>query len=265
MRVWGRILTTALDSALLDRKEYYTKRELTVAKLSPFGRPLQSCKSAREFLVGIRDAILAHRRLCNQAGLLHGDVSEGNIILSRPNKEGVMQGILIDLDMSLLIESSRKIDEVFAITGTMKYMALELLWNISENKFTLPQNYRHDLESFFYVLVVGCICYGCERKSQPKHLEKWFTESARSNYKSKQSDIIQNFDTMILGYFSPAFDGVKKLARNLRKILFGQNFDRFGIDKCSEDLYNPIISAFNETINEIVGKNTLEFTNICPR
>ncbi|VCU40275.1 Bgt-50354 [Blumeria graminis f. sp. tritici] len=39
--------------------------------------------------------------------------------------------------MSSLIESSRRMDELIAITGTMKYMALELLWNICENKFTL--------------------------------------------------------------------------------------------------------------------------------
>ncbi|SZF00546.1 unnamed protein product [Blumeria hordei] len=250
MRVWGRILTTGSESASLDRNEFYLKRGLTVAKLSPFGRPLQSCKSVRELLVGIRDAILAHRRLRDEARLLHGDVSEGNIILS-PNKEGAMEGILIDLDMSSPIENSRKMDEVFAITGTMKYMVLELLWNIKENKFTLPQNYRHDLESFFYVLVVGCICYGREPKSEPKHLEKWFTESAESNYESKLSDIKQHFDAMILDYFPPAFEGVKKLASNLRKILFGQDFDRFGIDESTHDLYDPIISAFNETIDEI--------------
>ncbi|CAD6502496.1 BgTH12-05088 [Blumeria graminis f. sp. triticale] len=156
--------------------------------------------------------------------------------------------------MSSLIESSRKMDEVFAITGTMRYMALELLWNISENKFTLPQNYRHDLESFFYVLIVGSMCYGRDSKSQPAHLEKWFTESARSNYESKQSDIIQNFDAKIISYFSPAFDGVKKLAKNLRKILFGQSIDQFGIDESSDDLYDPITNAINETIDEIVGK-----------
>ncbi|VCU38802.1 Bgt-20478 [Blumeria graminis f. sp. tritici] len=218
MTVWGRILTTGLDSASLNCIEYYTKRELTVAKLSPFGRPLQSSRSAREFLVGIRDTTLAHRRLRDQAGLLHGDISEGNIILSRHNEEGATEGILIDLDMSSLIESRRKMDEVIAITGSMKYMALELLWNISENKFTLPQNYRHDLESFFYVLIVGCMCYGRDSKSEPAHLKQRLTESARSNYESKQSDIIQNFDAKILGYFSPAFDGVKKLARNWRKI-----------------------------------------------
>ncbi|SZF05742.1 unnamed protein product [Blumeria hordei] len=107
MRVWGRILTPVLEPASSGRKEYYTKRGLTVAELSPFGRPLQSCKSARELLVGIRDAILAHRRLRDEARLLHGDVSEGNIILS-PNKEGATEGILIDLDMSPSIESSRK-------------------------------------------------------------------------------------------------------------------------------------------------------------
>ncbi|CCU77270.1 Serine/threonine protein kinase domain protein [Blumeria hordei DH14] len=259
MRVWGRILTTGSESASLDRNEFYLKRGLTVAKLSPFGRPLQSCKSVRELLVGIRDATHVHRWLRDEARLLHGDVSEGNIILS-PSKEGATEGMLIDLDMSLPIESSRKMDEVFAITGTMKYMALELLWNISENNFTLPQNYRHDLESFFYVLVVGCICYGREPKSEPKHLEAWFNKSVKSNYESKLSDITQNFDEMILGYFPLAFEGVKKLASNLRKILFGQTYDRFSIDESTHDLYDPIISALNETIYEIAGKNILEFT-----
>ncbi|CAD6502781.1 BgTH12-05371 [Blumeria graminis f. sp. triticale] len=236
MRGWGRTLTTGLESASLDRNEYYTKRGLTVAKLSPFGRPLQSCRSAREFLVGIRDAILAHRRLRDQARLLHGDVSEGNIIMRRPNDEGATEGILIDLDISSLIESSRRMDEVIAITETMKYIALELLWNICENKFTLPQNYRHDLESFSYLLVVGSMCYGRDSKSEPARLEQWFTECARSNYELKLSDIIQNFNAIILGYFSSAFDIVKKLARNLRKIFFEQDIDQFGTDESSDDL-----------------------------
>ncbi|CAD6506079.1 BgTH12-07010 [Blumeria graminis f. sp. triticale] len=154
--------------------------------------------------------------------------------------------------MSSLIESSRKMYEVIAVTGTMKYMALELLLNIRENKFTQPQKYRHDLESFFYILVVGCMCYGRDSKVEPTHLEQWLTEPARSNYESELSHIIQHFDVMILGYFPPAFDGAKKLASNLHKTLFGQNINQFGIDESFDDLYNPIISAFNETIDEIV-------------
>ncbi|VDB95349.1 Bgt-50101 [Blumeria graminis f. sp. tritici] len=35
-----------------------------------------------EFLFGIREAILAHRRLNVEKNLLHGDKSDGNIILA---------------------------------------------------------------------------------------------------------------------------------------------------------------------------------------
>ncbi|CAD6500113.1 BgTH12-04216 [Blumeria graminis f. sp. triticale] len=97
--------------------EFYVKRRLTYVKLTPVGRLIHSAVTVREF--------------------------------------GKMKGILIDLDMSSLHENENEKNLPRAITGTTMYMALELMKAISFKKLSLKQTYRHDLESCFYVLIVG--------------------------------------------------------------------------------------------------------------
>ncbi|VCU40335.1 Bgt-51001 [Blumeria graminis f. sp. tritici] len=63
-----------------------------------------------------------------------------------------------------------------AITGTTMYMALELMKVISFKKLSLKQTYRHDLESCFYVLIVGCMTY-CDQ-AMPEHLKEWYSHSS---------------------------------------------------------------------------------------
>ncbi|VCU39377.1 Bgt-50097 [Blumeria graminis f. sp. tritici] len=251
-------------------EDYYMKRELTFAKLSPFGRPLNSCSTVREFVGGIRDAIIGHRNL-HEIQILHGDVSEGNIILFGPNHKGVTKGLLIDLDMSTLLQDSRDNDEAKVITGTTKFMALGLLEGIRDKDFSIQQTYRHDLESFFYVLLVGCMSYGRDPESVPDHLEQWCTPSSAQNYGMKLSHIVCDFEKRIIGFFSPKFECLKDLARTIRKILFGQptlsgeRFMEYGTPENSDLLYDPIIVAFNETILKLEGKKYSRFTqNECP-
>ncbi|VCU39369.1 Bgt-50094 [Blumeria graminis f. sp. tritici] len=251
-------------------EDYYMKRELTFAKLSPFGRPLNSCSTVREFVGGIRDAIIGHRNL-HEIQILHGDVSEGNIILFGPNHKGVTKGLLIDLDMSTLLQDSRDNDEAKVITGTTKFMALRLLAGIRDKDFSIQQTYRHDLESFFYVLLVGCMSYGRDPESVPDYLEQWCTPSSALNYGMKQSHIVCDFEKQIIGFFSPKFECLKDLARTIRKILFGQptlsgeRFMEYGTPENSDLLYDPIIAALNDSILKLEGKKYSRFTpNDCP-
>ena len=56
-------------------------------------------------------------------------------------------GMLIDLDLAKELSSGRS--GARCHTGTMEFMAIEVLFGISHT-------YRHDLESFFYVLIWQC-------------------------------------------------------------------------------------------------------------
>ncbi|CAD6502791.1 BgTH12-05381 [Blumeria graminis f. sp. triticale] len=154
--------------------EPYMKRTLTFVKLTPVGRPLHT-------------SVTVHQR-------------------------GVTNGILIDLDMSSLRENENEKDLPRSITGTTRYMALELLQAIAQKQTSLKQTYRHDLESCFYVLIVGF---------------------------------------RIINAFLPQFEGVKELAWNLRRILFGEKGLEFGSPMDPNILYDPIIKAFDGTIEKL--------------
>ncbi|SZF06402.1 unnamed protein product [Blumeria hordei] len=228
-------------------EEFFVKRELTYAKLTPFGRLLQSSVTVREFVGGIRDAIIGLRNL-HEKNIVHGDISSGNIILTGPDKKGKTKGILIDLDMSSLRENENEKNLPRAITGTRMFMALELLQSIAKNKLSLKQTYRHDLESCFYVLIVGCMTYGA--KSIPKILQHWYSDDALICHGMK-SNMMNNFRDDVIDRFLPQFEGVEELACDLHKILFGNKYIGHGSPVDPNILYDPIIDAFNKNIMKL--------------
>lgn len=95
------------------------------------------------------DTDLVHRWLYDHAGILHGDLSPGNIMYRII--ESQVHGVLTDYDLSswktaLTADDPKTSQQVI---GTTLYMAQELL------KGTSPIHlYRHDLESLFYVMVI---------------------------------------------------------------------------------------------------------------
>ncbi|VCU40337.1 BgtAc-31486 [Blumeria graminis f. sp. tritici] len=239
--------------------EFYVKRRLTYVKLTPVGRLIHSAVSVREFVSGIRDAIIGLRNLHGK-NIIHGDISSGNIILTGPDKDGKTKGILIDLDMSYLHKNENEKNLPRAITGTTMYMALELLEAITEKKLSLKQTYRHDLESCFYVLIVGCMSY-CA-KPMPEDLEIWHSCSSKTCYQSKRI-MVEDFATKTVHKFLPKFDGVKELALNFHQILFGNKDIGYGSPIDPNLLYNPIIEAFDETILELEAKKDFPKISDC--
>ncbi|CAD6501340.1 BgTH12-01592, partial [Blumeria graminis f. sp. triticale] len=230
-------------------------RKLIRIAITPCGQPLKTSKTTLEFIVGIRDVILGHRRLCDR-GILHGDISEGNIVLTSPTAADKPKGMLIDLDHSIgLIESLKKDDEL-SLTGTMKFMAIERLQVAVKKEPTIQRTIRHDLESFFYVFLVGCIEYEVVPESKSSNLDSWCTKDIASNYKSKVGHI-GVFEVLVLYEFTPSFLGLKDLARSLRTILFGANGQNYTTPYDCSSMYEEIIGAFNETIQQITGKMNL--------
>jgi len=85
--------------------------------------------------------------LYEKANILHSDMSENNIIITDRD----YKGMLIDLDLAK--ECDKGPSGARHRSGTMEFMAIEFLDGVSHT-------YRHDLESFFYVFLWTCICYG---------------------------------------------------------------------------------------------------------
>jgi Fungal protein kinase len=128
----------------------------------------------------------------------------------------------------------------------MEFMAIEVLLNVDHT-------YRHDLESFFYVLVWQCARRGWgEEWPTQSLLTRWYTDSYREIAHAKRGDMgVDGFED-ILEEFPPHFDCVKPLCRELRGILFPYRKGLFiGTPKDPEVLYGPIIKAFDKAIDDV--------------
>ncbi|VDB89841.1 Bgt-50816 [Blumeria graminis f. sp. tritici] len=153
--------------------------------MTPRGRSLGTSRSILEFLVGIREAIVAHRDLYCKKKMLHGDISEGNYILTPLSN--TLQGFLIDLDHAIEVKDTSDAVKGNFLTGTMKFMAIERLEHAAYYRSSITRTYRHDLESFFYVFILGCVTYGSDTKSfELAHLRCWSRRNVHNNLTNKR-------------------------------------------------------------------------------
>jgi len=81
-------------------------------------------------------------------GVLHRDVSYGNIMLLPSPKDGML------IDFDLAISANRSSVSAHHRTGTIEFMAVDLLEGAD-----VIHSPRHDIESFFYVLLLLAIRY----------------------------------------------------------------------------------------------------------
>ncbi|OJD13000.1 hypothetical protein AJ78_06493 [Emergomyces pasteurianus Ep9510] len=229
--------------------ELYNNRILRCLVISPVGRPIYEYESPLELLKALCDAIKAHRSLYLKGNILHRDISENNIIITDPEKADGNFGMLIDLDLAKEVGSGRS--GARHQTGTREFMAIEVLLNVDHT-------YRHDLESFFYVLIWQCARHGWKRsnrgKEKPKKclLTEWYTGGYDQIANAKRGRMDVNGFEDVLLEFPPEFNCVKPLCRELREDLFPYCRGLFvGTPVKSEILYDPIIQAFHKAIEDI--------------
>ncbi|KAL2037319.1 hypothetical protein N7G274_010008 [Stereocaulon virgatum] len=239
----------------------YSNRILGCLAIAPAGKalsefaqipdPEKSVASAiKELLIALRDAINAHRSLYLKGNILHRDISENNIIITgTEKKDGNVAGMLIDLDLAKVAGSGRS--GARNQTGTMEFMAIEVLQGIDHT-------YRHDLESFFYVLIWLCarrgwdLCKNPNGRPEESRLGMWYTGSFKNIADAKRGYMhVDGFEDILMEFPSD-FNCVKPLCRRIRGILFflledGKLFKGTPPGP-PEKLYDPIIEAFDSAI-----------------
>ncbi|KAK4194052.1 hypothetical protein QBC40DRAFT_291462 [Triangularia verruculosa] len=219
--------------------------------VSPAGRVISEFRTIKELLETERDAIRAHRSLYVKSKILHRDISSNNIIITKPETADGFKGMLIDLDLAKVRDSGPS--GARHQTGTMQFMAVEVLRKTDHT-------YRHDLESFFYVLVWMCARQswsnglgGVEKPPKESLLRKWEIGRFQDIARTKAGDMTVDGLESIMSEFPKAFDVVKPLCLRIRDILFpfGQDFRMsFGTPAGDPNqLYRPIIAAYDEAIS----------------
>ncbi|EEH46959.1 uncharacterized protein PADG_03057 [Paracoccidioides brasiliensis Pb18] len=239
--------------SLFDRngKELYDNCVLRCLVISPAGRPIYKYKSPLELLMALRDAIKAHQSLYLDGNILHQDISENNIIITNPEKTDGHSGMLIDLDLAKEVGSEQS--GACYWTGTMEFMAIEVLLNVNHT-------YRHDLESFFYVLIWQCAHNSWrklnelqrQRQRQPQDslLREWYTGTYVKIATYKRGNMEAGGFELVLQEFPLEFECVKHLCRTIRGVLFpyGKEGMIVGTPQDPKILYDPIIKAYDDAI-----------------
>ncbi|KAM0739960.1 hypothetical protein ACQRIT_005144 [Beauveria bassiana] len=237
-----------------NREGPYENRILSCIVIYPAGRVISDFSTIRELLEALRDAIRAHRSLYLKGRILHRDISSNNIIITSFEKADGFKGMLIDLDLAKERDSGPS--GARHQTGTVQFMAIEVLRGVDHT-------YRHDLESFFYVLIWMCArCawdevkrFRKEGETAPEEsiLRKWEIGSFKDIADAKEGHMTVNSLERIMNEFPESFEMVKPLCLRIRKLLFPlDKEERMMIGTPAggpERLYDGIIAAFGEAID----------------
>ncbi|KAF8430967.1 hypothetical protein BGX38DRAFT_1277502 [Terfezia claveryi] len=229
-------------------------RVLSRLVLSPTGRPLLDSRlSPLQVAEGLLAGLVGHASLFFQGGILHRDISPNNIIViddSLPQLTLVsspvpttsnpfawiwpcdtpLRGCLIDLDYA--IEASAQPSGALDRTGTYPFIAIQVLRGVERHR------YRHDLESFLYVLIWVC-CYPAVAGSANMISSLWPASDPLSQWRDgdehsvtarKIADVIDSprIFGLLLERFRPGFEHFKRVAREMRMMLWKLP----GLSKC---------------------------------
>ncbi|KAG2746623.1 hypothetical protein P692DRAFT_20679435, partial [Suillus brevipes Sb2] len=118
--------------------------------LGVVGRELSTFRSTRELVSVVADALEAHEEAYHKAGILHRDVSVGNLIVTDDG-----EGLLIDWDLCRKRSTLQKRCHDQTISGgTWQFMSAALLSDPTKH-----QDFEDDLESFLHVLTWTSLRY----------------------------------------------------------------------------------------------------------
>jgi hypothetical protein len=114
--------------------------------------------------------------------------------------------------------------------------------------------YRHDLESFLYVLIWLLIVK--DRGSPPpgSRLKMWNRGTWEESADDKEYDMAEaNFGRMILSEFAPEYESLKPLAERMRSLLFPIEDGKLwtgtdGSVAATDALYDGLIGAFEDAV-----------------
>ncbi|KAJ3715958.1 protein kinase [Lentinula guzmanii] len=131
-------------------KEKYEERVMRVTILEKL-HPLSELRNLREFAQVFYDILQIHQWLYECVGILHRDLSIGNIMFRRI--DGKVYGVLNDFDLSSFVRDMDKGSSSNERTGTRPFMSPDLLTPLWKRGHL----YRHDLESLFFIV----LCLAC--------------------------------------------------------------------------------------------------------
>ncbi|KAG8926521.1 hypothetical protein FRC02_008838 [Tulasnella sp. 418] len=158
------------------RAEHFGDRQLCVMVLSTIGSSIGRAHTVYKMISGVVAALKGHKEIYEKAGILHRDISISNIRIrdfAEPfgdcQDEGEPRdpasdeaGFLVDFDLSLIMDETREtLIQRLMPAGTSVFMAWQILKQgphdaNDESSSSALHDFKHDLQSFFWVLLFIC-------------------------------------------------------------------------------------------------------------
>lgn len=240
-----------VDYYTVETDKTFRVRTMVCIITSPCGRHLHTHESVLELFQALRDAIKSHQSLYEDGGILHQDIAPGNIIISESLDPETPKGILIDLDVAMILEVGPRNPGGVSITGTPPFMAVGALKGRS-------RTYRHDLESFLYVLLWAVISGTSESPPEGSRLERWQDGDYEELAARKMVDMTPDGFQSILSEFPPEYRKLQQLAEGIRRLLFPIRGDdgtlwtgTVGSQEGRTKLYDGILQQFDQAISAL--------------
>ncbi|KAJ3711389.1 hypothetical protein C8R42DRAFT_728726 [Lentinula raphanica] len=130
--------------------------------------PLTSLKTAEECAQVFYDVLQCHHWVWEYPKILHRDISQGNIMVRVKN--GRKYGVLNDWDLASLADDLQEGATSQYRTGTRPSMAHEQ----QARNWEGPHQYRHDVESLFYVMMLFTFLYSKPSKMVSNPVDEQF-------------------------------------------------------------------------------------------
>ncbi|KAF7970623.1 hypothetical protein HWV62_23555 [Athelia sp. TMB] len=236
--------------------------------LKTYGWSINRAQSLLELVTVMRDAIAGHQHAYNR-GVLHRDISEGNILITGKPEFG-KRGALIDFDNAIFWKTHQAIMDD-QLSGTRPFISAEMLLKSrilsvrggeTGPEVTPIHGLQHDLESFFWVLAHVCIAF--DGPTQPREAlivrpgatqeDIRLQQRTNSIFGSNISDYIRGDAKQHIFEASSAYD--RSIVQSLSlwtlplKPLITQFYEilraAFESDKY-DNLYSQVLAAFSET------------------
>ncbi|KAK0203133.1 hypothetical protein DFS33DRAFT_1262140 [Desarmillaria ectypa] len=190
---------------------------------------LHELKTLDELKKTFIDIVECHYHAYTTGKVLHRDISEENVMFYRDN-EGIAVGLLSDFDNASRVDEQGDIigSNMKQRTGTVPFMALDILKNVGT---PVPHIYRHDLESFVYLLVWASVHFDLKNGTCHEFdpvLKCWDaklpSEFGRAGNQKRDFWLTKDVTDSILDYFQPDFDPLKDQWIRPLRALFKKGF-----------------------------------------
>ncbi|KAF8074630.1 hypothetical protein FPV67DRAFT_1474267 [Lyophyllum atratum] len=198
----------------------FENRQMHALAMKLYGK-LWEVGSVEAFQEVFIDCVECHYHAYEEGRVLHRDLSENNLMF-KVDKDSTVKGILNDWDMASYVEDNDEIKLSTAThrTGTIPFMARDLL---TDAGIAPPAHlYRHDLESFYYILLWAAIHYDFARKKKLDRIEElntWDALDFRSMRGNKNSFITTRSERdLVFDFIRPDCDGLRPWLESIGKL-----------------------------------------------